>query len=91
MSEIDITMNLWIAVTKDGDVLCYGNSNPNLDYHIADFRLDYGRSIVNGTRRWEIMGHIKKWNKQFGNEVFKCKAVKVAITIKEIKKGESDD
>lgn len=88
MNNINTTMNLWVAATRNGLVLCYDNPNPNLDYHVTDFWSGYGRLIVNGTRRWEIMEHIKKWNEQCGNKKqFKCKAVKVAITVEAIKKG----
>ena len=89
MNKINTTTNLWIAVAKNGWVLYHDNPNPNLDYHLTDFRLAYSQLIVHGTRRWGIMSHIKKWNRQCGNKKdFKCKAVKVAVTIKEIKKGE---
>lgn len=88
MSVINTTTNLWIAVTKDGEALCHGNMNEHLSYHISSYRWDsFNDNIVSGTRRWEIMEHIKKWNKECV-KVFRCKPVKVAITIKEIKKGE---
>lgn len=89
MNEINTTTNLWIAVAKNGWILHHGNPNPNLDYHLTDLRLSYGRLLVYGTRRWEIMEDIKRWNEQCVNKKqFKCKAVKIAVAIKEIKKGE---
>lgn len=93
MSEINTTINLWVAVTRNGGVLCYGNPNKHLSYHVESmqFVLTTDR-MVWGTRRWEIMLHIKKWNKECKNgKDWKCKPVKVAVTIKEIKKGESND
>lgn len=89
MNGINTTIKLWVAATKDGSVLCYGNPNEHLSYHIDNmqFVLITDR-IVWGTRRWEIMLHIKKWNKECGNKkAFRCKPVKVAITVEEIKKG----
>lgn len=93
MSVINTTTNLWLAVTKRGDVLCYGNPNKHLSYHVEDMRFVFTTDrMVWGARRWEIMPHINKWNKQCGNKKdWKCKAVKVAITVKEFKKGETNE
>lgn len=90
MNGINTTMNRWVAVTKGGSVLSYGNPNEHLSYHIEDLSFStFYRGIIAGYRRRDIMEHIKKWNKQCGNENFKCKPIKVSITVKEIKKGES--
>lgn len=87
MNIINETTNLWIAVTKRGSVLCHGNPNDHLSYHIISWWGPFYDIVVLGTRRWEIMPHIKKWNKECKNRKdWKCKPVKVAITIKEVKK-----
>lgn len=89
MNIINTTTNLWVAVTRSGNALCYGNPNELLSYHIEDMQFVLTDRMVWGTRRWEIMMHIKKWNKEWKNKKdFRCKPVKVAITVKEIKKGE---
>lgn len=89
MNVINTTTNLWVAVTKHGSVLSYGNPNEHLSYHILSWWGPFYDSVVWGTRRWEIMAHIKKWNRECGNRKdWMCKPVKVAITVKEIKKGE---
>jgi hypothetical protein len=90
MSAINTTIKLWLAVTRCGDVLCNGNPNEHLSYHINGMRWALlGSRMIYGTRRWEIMEHIKKWNKECGNRKdWRCKPVKVAITVKEIKKGD---
>jgi hypothetical protein len=89
MNNINTTTKLWVATTRNGNILCYGNPNEHLSYHVANMQFVLiSDRMVWGTRRWEIMLHIKKWNKQCGNRKdWKCKAVKVAITIEEIKKG----
>lgn len=89
MSDIITTVNLWLGVTKDNQVLCYGNMNKHLSYHLSSYWWrPFDNAIVNGMRRFEIMDDIKKWNRECGNKKqFKCKAVKVAITVEAIKKG----
>lgn len=91
MNDINTTTNLWLAVTKWGDVLCYGNPNEHLSYHIENMRFVLTTDrMVWGARRWEIMLHIKKWNNECKNKKdFRCKPVKVAITAEEIKKGKN--
>lgn len=87
MNEINITINRWVAMNKQGLVLCDYNPNPNLSYHLGvlQFEILGGRcDVISGERRWEIMEHIKKWNKECrNNKPAKCKAVKICITIKE--------
>lgn len=89
MSVINTTTKLWLAVTMRGEVLGHGNPNEHLSYHLISWWEPFNNRVVHGTRRWEIMEHIKKWNKQCRSKVSKCKPVKVTITIKEIKKGEN--
>lgn len=91
MNEINTTTKLWLAVTMCGEFLCHGNPNEHLSYHLTYYWEPLKDRIVHGTRRWEIMEHIKKWNKQCRGKVFKCKPVKVTITIKEIKRGDNND
>lgn len=92
MNRINITMNRWVATNKQGLVLCDYNPNPNLSYHLGvlQFEIFSDRcDVINGERRWEIMEHIKKWNKECrnnNNKGAKCKAVKISITIKEANK-----
>jgi hypothetical protein len=83
MIGIKMTMNRWVAMSKQGWVLCFGNPNPHLSYHLGDLRFDIlgdRRDVIIGTRRLEIMEHIKKWNKEC-QSAFKCKPSKVTITI----------
>jgi hypothetical protein len=88
MSEINITMNRWVAMDKRGYVLCEYNPNPGLSYHLGDLRFevlgDYC-DVISGTKRREIMEHIRKWNKEC-KPAFKCEPVKVTVIIKEAKK-----
>ena len=91
MNVINETTNLWIAVTKRGSVLCHGNPNDHLSYHVISWWGPFYDIVVWSTRRKGIMEHIKKWNRECKIKDFRCKPVKVAITIKEIKKGESND
>ena len=87
MNEMIIDRNLWLAYTKRGEILCYGNPNEGLSYHLTSWLEPFDNNVVRGERRWEIMEHIKKWNKECKNgKDCRCKPVKVAITIKEIKK-----
>jgi hypothetical protein len=87
MNTTKVTTNKWIAVAKTMGALCYGNPNEHLTYHLEDLGLDVlDCELVNGDRRREIMGHIKMWNKECRNNAFKCKPVKVTITIEGVKK-----
>lgn len=91
MNGINTTMNLWVAVTKNGSVLCYGNPNADLAYHVVDLYWGlFSSKVVNDIKKWRVMEHIKQWNWQCRNkEAWKCKAVKVSITVQEIKKGQN--
>jgi hypothetical protein len=90
MSEINITINRWVAMNKQGLVLCEYNPNPNLSYHLGDLRFEILGDfcdVISGTRKLEIMEHIKKWNKECrNNKIAKCKAVKIRIVIEGGKK-----
>lgn len=90
MSETNIIMTRWVAMNKQGLVLCDYNPNPNLSYHLGILQFEILRDrcdVISGERKWEIMEHIKKWNKEYrNNKTAKCKPVKVTITIEEVKR-----
>lgn len=84
---IKLYYNEYVGMTDNGLILCEGNPNKGLSYHLATFS-DFvtGRHELPLVMNKETMRcECKKWNQQTrGNSSVKCKPYKVRFSLEVI-------
>ena len=77
----------YVGMTADGEILCEGNVNTDLDYHLASFRAFVsGKHPIPLVLNKETMRVIcKEWNRQFrGARKCYCKPYRVRFSLEVI-------
>ena len=77
----------YVGLTDDGEILCEGNLNANLDYHLASFRafVSGKHSIPLVLNKETMRGVCKEWNRQVrGARKCYCKPYRVRFSLEVI-------